>query len=62
MRLGTVLKKYRSMVEKTTRQMAGEIGISPATYSRIERGELMDAKTLVRIFIWLTGEEDPENG
>jgi transcriptional regulator with XRE-family HTH domain len=46
-------------MKKPTRQMAKTIGITPSTYSRIEQGESMDAKTLMRILDWLTGDEDP---
>lgn len=56
MRLGIILRKYRAMAEKSTRDMAAELGISAATYSRIERGEGMDGTTLARILKWLLEE------
>ena len=34
------------------RQVAREIGISPATLSRAERGEGCDGETLARIVLW----------
>jgi len=37
--------------------MATEIGVSPATLSRIERGYAMDAGTLLVLWHWLLGNE-----
>lgn len=54
--LGEVLRKWRRMSDLTVRQAAAEVGLSVATFSRIERGESMDARTLATIFTWLTRE------
>ena len=35
------------------RAAAAEIGISPATLSRIERGHLPDSRTLGKVCVWL---------
>ena len=35
------------------RQIAGEIGISPATLSRVERGKMPDLETFGKICKWL---------
>ena len=50
---GLVKKKKGSMGVRAT---AGEIGISPTTLSRIERGHVPDMGTLKKICEWL--EED----
>ena len=39
------------------RAAAGEIGVSPATVSRVERGHLPDSRTLGKICVWV--EIDP---
>lgn len=54
--LGRVIKKYRLMSEKNLRDMAAEIGVSPATLMRIEHGRSIDAATLVVLLNWLTKE------
>ena len=54
MRLGEILRKWRIVQERTVRDLAGEIGISPSTLSRIERGEVMDAMTFMQLLGWLT--------
>ncbi len=41
------------MSELGIREAAAELGISPATLSRIERGESMDGATLAKILHWL---------
>jgi DNA-binding XRE family transcriptional regulator len=56
MRLGTVLRRYRSMREITVRDLAKEIGIAFATLSRIENGLDCDSKTLMTVLVWLTGK------
>lgn len=67
MKLGTVLKVYRERnddnktkhdpIRNGLREMAAEIGISPTTLSRIEKGGEPDAKTLRLIWAWLTYPE-----
>lgn len=59
MRLGEVLRKWRLMSELNVREVAERIGISPATYSRVERGEGMDGRTLAAVMRWMF-EEVPE--
>lgn len=44
------------MADLTVREAAHDIGISAATFSRIENGECMDGRTLAKIFTWLTTE------
>ena len=64
MKLGEVLRAYRVSTLRhlsgnpkvlSLESLAAEIGISKATLSRIERGKMCDAITLVRILEWLMG-------
>jgi len=41
------------------RAAAAEVGISPATFSRIENGHMPDLETFAKICKWL--DEDPRN-
>lgn len=52
-RLSEVLISWRREKRFTVRYAAAEIGISVATYSRIERGATMDGKTLGKIIKWM---------
>lgn len=64
MRLGEVLRVYRvsndsnkgrhDPLRQGLRPLAKEMGISPATLSRIEKGEMPDTQTLQAIWGWLT--------
>ena len=56
MRLGTVLRKWRTMDERTVRDVAKELGISSATFFRIEQGKACDSGTLAVILLWLIGK------
>lgn len=49
--LGTYLRKKRG--NAGVRQIANEIGISPATLSRVENGNLPDIETFKKICDWL---------
>lgn len=40
------------MADLTIRDVAGEMGVSPATLSRVERGEECDGATLAKILMW----------
>ena len=62
MRLGTVLRKYRLVQERSVRDMAAEIRIPFATLSRLENGQAeCDMRSFVAILKWLLGSE-VENG
>ncbi len=54
MKVGELLRLYRAFEGFGIRAFAAELGISPATLSRIENGENMDGKTLAKIINWLT--------
>jgi len=50
-RLGPLVQKGRG--ERGLRETAAEIGISPATLSRVERGRLPDIETFSKLCAWL---------
>jgi transcriptional regulator with XRE-family HTH domain len=54
MKIGELIKHWRTVEHKSLRDLAPEIGTSVATLSRVERGELMDGHTLAKIFLWMT--------
>lgn len=56
MNIGTVLRRWRRGEDLGVREAAKRLGISHGTLSRIERGEKMDADTLLKIFCWLFTE------
>ena len=53
MRLGKVLRNWRLIADFGVREAAKELGVSPATLSRVERGYAPDAFTLAKILNWL---------
>ncbi len=56
MRLGEAIKSYRAtrVPSMGIRAAAKEIGISPTTLSKVERGHMPDQKALQSIWGWLT--------
>jgi len=44
------------MADRSLREVARNMGMSAATLSRVERGEVMDGKTLASILRWLLVE------
>ena len=57
MRLGRIIRRYRAFEEISLRDLAKQTGVSLPTLSRIERGKMPDAPTLVRLLLWLFSEE-----
>jgi cytoskeletal protein RodZ len=53
MRLGTVLRKWRTMEEKSIRVASKEIGIGPSALTRIEQGKQCGAEILANVLYWL---------
>jgi transcriptional regulator with XRE-family HTH domain len=49
--IGPLVRAKRG--ERGIREVAGEIGLSPATLSRVERGKLPDLETFSRLCRWL---------
>lgn len=64
MRIGEVLKKWRILSEMDVRTAAKQIGISPSTLMRIERGAVPPTgQTVITLLNWLLFTEAPnENG
>lgn len=58
--LGEMIKAYRWKKELGLREVAKEIGTTHGTLSRIENGEEVDGRTLIKIFIWATREQKEE--
>lgn len=59
MRIGYLIKLHRTVHRLGMRHMAKELGVSPATLSRIENGKECDARTLMKLINWIT-EEQPK--
>lgn len=58
MRLGSILRDWRWANHMGIREAAALIGTSPATLSRIENGESVDGKMLIKLFDWLFHDGD----
>ena len=56
MRLSGVLREYRWARKIGLRDLAEAIGVSSATLSRIERGDMPSGKSLSLILQWLLAE------
>lgn len=56
MRLGQILRRYRIIEERTIRDLALEVGVSPATWVRFEQGKAIDTGTFMKLANWLTEE------
>ena len=56
MRLGDIIRRYRTVDEIGLQSMADEIRVSVSTLSRFERGKPVDGETLVRILRWAMEE------
>jgi len=55
MRIGPLLKSWRQKHDVGVRELGREIGISHGTVSRIERGEQIDAATMMKLLNWMFG-------
>ena len=51
--LGKLLTLYRNMHGVSIRALAVWVGTSAATLNRIERGQAMDADTMLKLWAWL---------
>lgn len=61
MMVGTMIRCWRRIEDVGIREAAQQIGVSHGTLSRIERGERMDAVTMMKLLRWLF-EGDTKNG
>ncbi len=52
-KLGQMIRLWRDKNRYGTREAAKMIGITSSTLNRIEHGEEMNAKTLIKIIVWL---------
>jgi transcriptional regulator with XRE-family HTH domain len=52
MNIGILLKDWRYAEKLGVREAAKIMGLSVATFNRVERGELMDGATLATILEW----------
>ncbi len=57
MRLGEMLRLYRTVRGQSLREIAPQIGIGHATLMRIETGQAFDADTLLKLWTWMLAEE-----
>lgn len=57
MRLGIVIKKYRTMTELDLRKLSKEIGIGASTLMRLEMGHDPDFRTFKKILDWLSSND-----
>jgi transcriptional regulator with XRE-family HTH domain len=53
MKIGEVIRSWRQKRDLGVREVAQIIGISHGTVSRIERGEQIDATTMIKLLRWL---------
>lgn len=59
MRIGVVIRRWRKMEERELREVAEQIGISPSTLARLEKGETPNGDTLAAAVRWLLSAEEP---
>lgn len=57
-KVGQVMKVYRCWQCRTVREFANELGISPATLSRVENGKPMDMRTMMRFVMFLFDDRE----
>lgn len=50
------MRKWRTMEERSIRDVAKEIGTSSATLLRIEQDNTCDSTTLATVLLWLIGK------
>lgn len=56
MRLGGVLREWRTTRGATLKALAAEIGIPLAVLAKLERGGAVSGRTLGRLLVWLLAE------
>lgn len=57
MKIGEVIRCYRRIKDVGIRETCAEIGVSHGTLSRVERGEQIDATTMMKLIRWLFENE-----
>jgi transcriptional regulator with XRE-family HTH domain len=58
MRLGEMLRLWRTVRNLDQRTVAKEIGISAATLCRAEQGKAFDARSMARVIAWMIEPEE----
>jgi transcriptional regulator with XRE-family HTH domain len=58
MQIGKVLRDWRRIEDIGVREAGKQIGLSHGTVSRIERGEQIDAATMMKLLNWLFKSEN----
>lgn len=58
-RLGEMLRLYRTVNQQSLRDLAPQVGTSPATLMRIETGQAMDADTMLKLWAWMLARRTP---
>lgn len=56
--VGTMIRCWRRIEDVSIREAAKQIGVSHGTLSRIERGDQMDAYTMMKLLTWLFSTEN----
>lgn len=51
--IGELISLYRRVNNMTTRELAEQMGTSPATISRLESGKDCDLGTMLKVINWL---------
>lgn len=57
--IGELIRVWRVVNDLGARDVAKMLGVSAATVSRIERGETVDAKTMLKLICWLFQTTQP---
>lgn len=53
MQIGDVMRAWRWREEYTVKEAAEKIGLTPSTFSRIERGLPMTDASMAKLLCWL---------
>lgn len=56
--IGELLSLYLRVQDISVREIAQDLGISPATVSRITRGDKVDQDTMLKLIQWLFRSKD----
>jgi len=57
--LGQILRLYRTVHQRSLRDLAPEMGLSSATLLRIENGRALDVETLLKLWTWFLQRPAP---
>lgn len=57
MMIGELMRSWRQKRDIGVREAGQQIGVSHGTVSRIERGEQIDAATMMKLLNWMFGTQ-----